>query len=76
MKNNTQQEFNDSLDLLSRLFINKPVHANESRVYINDSDGDVILAFNSRVLTTVATELTANQLECISDLMKIMYKLN
>lgn len=76
MKNNTQQEFNDSLDLLSRLFTNKPVHAKESMVYINDSDGDVILAFNSRVLTTVATELTANQLECISDLMKIMYKLN
>lgn len=76
MKNNTQQEFNDSLDLLSRLFTNKPVHAKKSMVYINDSDGDVILAFNSRVLTTVSTELTANQLECISDLMKIMYKLN
>lgn len=76
MKNNTQQEFNDSLDLLSRLFTNKPVHANESMIYINDSDGDVILAFNSRVLKTVSTELTANQLECISDLMKIMYKLN
>jgi len=76
MKNNTQQEFNDSLDLLSMLFTNKPVHANESMVYINDSNGDVILAFNSRVLTTVETELTSNQLECISDLMKIMYKLN
>ena len=76
MKNNTQQEFNDSLDLLSTLFTGLPVHANESMVYINDSDGDVILSFNSRVLTTVSTELTANQLECISDLMKIMYKLN
>lgn len=76
MKNNTQQEFNDSLDLLSTLFTGLPVHANESMVYINDSNGDVILAFNSRVLTTVSTGLTANQLECISDLMKIMYKLN
>ena len=79
MKNNNEviQEFNDSLDLLKTLFKGSLVRTEAtSLVRVIDTDGDCILAFNMTNLTTVATTLTSNQLECISDLMKIMYKLN